>query len=29
LLAESRRKRIGYENKTPINYAVFRKQIPL
>jgi hypothetical protein len=29
LLAESRRKRIGYENTTPINYAVFRKQILL
>jgi hypothetical protein len=29
LLAEKRRKRIGYENKTPINYVVFRKQIPL
>ena len=29
LLDEQRRKRIGYENKTPINYAVFRKQIPL
>lgn len=29
LLAESRRKRIGYENKTPINYTVFRKQISL
>lgn len=29
LLAESRRKRIGYENRTPINYAVFHKQIPL
>ena len=25
----SRRKRIGYENNTPINYAVYRKQIPL
>jgi len=29
LLAESRRKRIGYENKAPINYTVFRKQILL
>ena len=29
LLAESRRKRIGYENRTPINYTVFRKQIPV
>ncbi|VAW75930.1 hypothetical protein MNBD_GAMMA15-947 [hydrothermal vent metagenome] len=29
LLAESRRKRIGYENTTPINYEVFRQQIPL
>ena len=29
LLDENRSKRIGYENKTPINYAVFRKQIPL
>jgi hypothetical protein len=29
LLAESRRKRIGYENRTPISYSVFRKQIPL
>ncbi|HEC27985.1 MAG TPA: hypothetical protein ENI65_00145 [Gammaproteobacteria bacterium] len=29
LLAESRRKRIGYKNKTPINYEVYRKQIPL
>ena len=29
LLAESRRKRIGYENRTPINYIVYRKQIPL
>ena len=29
LLAESRRIRIGYENETPINYAVFHKQIPL
>jgi len=29
LLAESRRKRIGYENRMPINYAVFREQILL
>jgi hypothetical protein len=29
LLADSRRKRIGYENSAPINYTVFRKQIPL
>lgn len=29
LLAESRRKRIGYKNTTPINYEVFRKQISL
>jgi len=29
LLADSRRRRIGYENKTPIDYAIFRKQIPL
>jgi hypothetical protein len=29
LLDESRRRRIGYENKTPIDYAVFHKQIPL
>jgi hypothetical protein len=29
LLAESRRKRIGYENRTPINYSVFREQIAL
>lgn len=29
LLAEKRRKQIGYENKTPINYEVFRKQILL
>lgn len=29
LLAESRRRRIGYENSTPISYTVFRKQIPL
>ncbi len=29
LLDESRRKRIGYVNKTPINYEVFRKQILL
>jgi hypothetical protein len=29
LLAESRRKRIGYENRTPIKYSVFREQITL
>lgn len=29
LLAENRRKRIAYENKTPIDYIVFRKQILL
>ena len=29
LLAEERRQRIGYENKTPINYEVFRKQLLL
>jgi len=29
LLAESRRRRIGYENRAPISYTVFRKQIPL
>lgn len=29
LLDESRRKRINYKNKTPINYEVFRKQIML
>ena len=29
LLAESRRRRIGYENRTPVSYSVFRKQIPL
>jgi hypothetical protein len=29
LLAEPRRQRIGYENKTPINYEVFREQISL
>ena len=29
LLNEARRKRIAYENKTPINYEVFRKQILL
>jgi len=29
LLAESRRQRIGYENRTPIDYAVFHRQIPL
>lgn len=29
LLNEARRKRIGYENKTPINYEIFRKQILL
>ncbi|MGD8312809.1 MAG: hypothetical protein PVJ66_09450 [Gammaproteobacteria bacterium] len=29
LLAGSRRRRIGYENSTPISYTVFRKQIPL
>lgn len=29
LLDESRRRRIGYENKTPIDYAVFHKRIPL
>lgn len=29
LLAERRRKRIGYENSTPISYTVFHEQIPL
>ena len=29
LLDEKRRKRIGYENKEPIAYAVFRKQLSL
>jgi hypothetical protein len=29
LLTESRRRRIGYENEAPIDYAVFRKRIPL
>jgi len=29
LLAESRRKRIGYVIGTPISYTVFRKRIPL
>jgi len=29
LLNEARRKRISYENKTPINYEIFRKQILL
>lgn len=29
LLAESRGKRIGYENSTPISYVVFRKRISL
>ncbi|GMR08617.1 MAG: hypothetical protein BMS9Abin26_1623 [Gammaproteobacteria bacterium] len=29
LVAEKRRKRIGYENKAPLNYEVFRKQIRL
>jgi hypothetical protein len=29
LLAENRRRRIGYENKTPINYEVLRKTISL
>ena len=29
LLAESRRKRIAYDNDTPIDYTVFHKQIPL
>ncbi len=29
LLAESRRQRIGYENKTPIHYEIYRKQISL
>lgn len=29
LLAESRRNRIGYDNKAPIDYEVFRKQILL
>lgn len=29
LLAEARRKRIGYENQSPIHYGVFRKQLPL
>lgn len=29
LLSEARRKRINYENKTPINYEIFSKQILL
>ena len=29
LLAESRRKRIGYVNGAPISYTVFRERIPL
>jgi hypothetical protein len=29
LLDEARRKRIGYENKEPIDYEVFRQQIAL
>jgi len=29
LLAESRRKRIGYENAAPIDYTVFRRQLPV
>jgi hypothetical protein len=29
LVAEDRRKRIGYENSAPIDYSVFRKQIPI
>ncbi len=29
LLAEERRQRIGYENQTPIDYAVFHQQISL
>jgi len=29
LLAEKRRQRIGYKNKTPIAYDVFRERIPL
>jgi len=29
LLAENRRKRINYVNETPVNYTVFRKEIPL
>jgi|TARA_B100001971_G_C17735265_1_gene307985 hypothetical protein len=29
LLAESRRERIEYENRTPIDYEVFRQRIPL
>jgi hypothetical protein len=29
LLDESRRRRIGYQNRTPIDYAVFHEQIPL
>jgi hypothetical protein len=28
-VAESRRRRIGYEHKTPIDYVVFHQQIPL
>ncbi|MBE9560746.1 MAG: hypothetical protein IMF15_08150, partial [Proteobacteria bacterium] len=29
LLDEKRRQRIGYENKTPISYEIFRKEILL
>jgi hypothetical protein len=29
LLVESRRKRIGYQNRTLIDYALYRQQIPL
>jgi len=29
LLDESRRRRIGYENRTPIHYTVFRRRIPV
>ncbi|MGN7613639.1 multiheme c-type cytochrome [Magnetococcales bacterium HHB-1] len=29
LLEESRRKRIGYKNTIPINYSVYKEQIPL
>jgi len=29
LLDEARRKRIGYNNQTPVNYSVFQKRLPL
>lgn len=29
LLAESRRQRIGYQNQTPIDYEIFRKEVSL